>query len=138
MLTKTKLENYTNCLNIPLNIERYKRALFNLINKDNTKKLQVCFTKADGSTRYLIGDIKNRIKYLDKGNGTFVYSKRDSMLGLRKNLKQNNILQVFDQEKNAYRCIKIEKIKYIRKHKTRYQIKEYADFGETFYIITKL
>ena len=88
MLTKTKLENYTNCLNIPLNIERYKRALFIIINNDNTKKLQVCFTKADGSTRYLIGDIKNRIKYLDRDNGTFVYSKRDSMLGLRKNLKQ--------------------------------------------------
>ena len=138
MLTKTKLENYTNCLNIPLNIERYKRALFIIINNDNTKKLQVCFTKADGSTRYLIGDIKNRIKYLDKDSGTFVYSKNNSMLGLRKNLKQNNILQVFDQEKNAYRCIKIEKIKYIRKHKTRYQIKEYTDFGETFYIITKL
>ena len=138
MLTKTKLENYTYSLNIPLNIERYKRALFNLINKDNTKKLEVCFTKTDGSTRYLIGDIKNRIKYLNKDKGTFVYSKRDSMLGLRKNLKQNNILQVFDQEKNAYRCIKIEKIKYIRKHKTRYQIKEYTDFGETFYIITKL
>tara|TARA_R100001440_G_scaffold22246_3_gene36383 strand:- start:2533 stop:2949 length:417 start_codon:yes stop_codon:yes gene_type:complete len=138
MLTKTKLENYTYSLNIPLNIEKYKRALFNLINKDNTKKLQVCFTKADGSDRYLIGDIKNRIKYLNKDKGTFVYSKRDSMLGLRKNLKQNNILQVFDQEKNAYRCIKIEKIKYIRKHKTRYQIKEYTDFGETFYIITKL
>ena len=138
MLTKTKLENYTYSLNIPLNIEKYKRALFNLINKDNTKKLAVCFTKTDGSTRSLIGHIKNRIKYLDKESGTFVYSKRDSMLGLRKNLKQNNILQVFDQEKNAYRCIKIEKIKYIRKHKTRYQIKEYTDFGETFYIITKL
>jgi len=138
MLTKTNIKNYINCLNVPLNIERYKRALFVIINNDNTKKLEVCFTKADGSDRYLIGDIKNRIKYLDKENGTFVYSKRDSMLGLRKNLKQNNILQVFDQEKNAYRCIKIEKIKYIKKHKTRYEVKEYTKFGETFYIITKL
>ena len=138
MLTKTNIKNYINCLNIPLNIERYKRALFVIINNDNTKKLEVCFTKADGSDRYLIGDIKNRIKYLNKDNGTFVYSKRDSMLGLRKNLKQNNILQVFDQEKNSYRCIKIEKIKYIKKHKTRYEVKEYTNFGQTFYIITKL
>ena len=64
MLTKTKLENYTYSLNIPLDIEKYKRALFNLINKDNTKKLEVCFTKADGSTRYLIGDIKNTQEYI--------------------------------------------------------------------------
>ena len=110
MLTKTKLENYTYSLNIPLNIEKYKRALFNLINKDNTKKLQVCFTKADGSERYLIGDIKNRIKYLNKDNGTFVYSKRDSMLGLRKNLKQNNILQVFDQEKMLTDVLRLKRL----------------------------
>ena len=26
----------------------------------------------------------------------------------------------------------------IKKHKTRYEVKEYTNFGETFYIITKL